>query len=224
MSSIANYVLGLSGIAALILVFVVPAAESSIFVGFIFPGETVVIVGGVLASEHKFPLLAVIAVASLGAIIGDSIGYFVGKRWGRRLIDGPLSRFIKPSHLARAEEFMARRGGPGVFIGRFTTALRVLIPGIAGVSEMSYRTFAIFNVLGGICWAIAMASLGYVAGQSFHQVEKVAGEISYILLGLVVAAIVVFIVIRKRREKRMLAQYEKKDQSGITSQEGQANG
>lgn len=208
MSSIANYILGLHGILALLLIFILPAAESSIFAGFIFPGETTVILGGVLASEHRVPLLAAIAAASLGAIIGDSIGYFVGKRWGRSLIDGPLKRFLKPSHVARAEEFIVRRGGPGVFIGRFTAALRVLIPGIAGVAGMEYKTFVIFNVTGGIAWAITMTMLGYVAGQSFRHVEKVAGQISYIVLAVVVVLIVGFVILRKRRDKKVDEQFE----------------
>lgn len=207
MSSISNYLLTLHGTAALALIFLLPAAESSIFVGFIFPGETVVILGGVLASEHRISLIAAMALASLGAIVGDSIGYFVGKKWGRSLIDGGLSRFIKPAHIKRAEDFVVKRGGPGVFIGRFTAALRVLVPGISGVSGMHYRTFAIFNVTGGIAWAISMTMLGYGAGQSFKQVEKVAGQISYIVLAVVLVAIAVFVVLRKRRERAINATY-----------------
>lgn len=209
MSSIANYLLTLSGTAALILVFLLPAAESSIFLGFIFPGETVVILGGVLASEHRVSIVWVIVLASLGAILGDTIGYFVGKKWGRSLLDGPLSRFVKKSHTARAEEFIIKRGGPGVFIGRFTTALRVLVPGIAGVAGMRYRTFLIFNVTGAIAWASAMALLGYAAGSSFRRVEQVSSEISYILLALVILAIAVFVVYRKRKEKAQEVAYEK---------------
>lgn len=214
MSSIANYVLGLHGIAALLLIFLLPAAESSIFAGFIFPGETTVILGGVLASEHRIPLIAAIAAASLGAILGDSIGYFVGKRWGRSLIDGPLKRFLNPTHVARAEKFIVKRGGPGVFIGRFTAALRVLIPGIAGIAGLEYRTFVIFNVTGGIAWAITMTMLGYVAGQSFRQVEKVAGQISYVVLAVVVVIVVGLVLMRKRRDKRVAKGFEQKVDNG----------
>lgn len=210
MTSIANYVLSLHGWLVLLLVFLLPAAESSIFLGFIFPGETVVILGGVLAFEHSESLILVIVAASVGAILGDTVGYYVGKRWGRTLIDKQLSRFVKPAHVARAEEFMMKKGGPGVFIGRFTTALRVLVPGIAGVAEMRYRTFAIYNASGGIAWAISMAMLGYLAGQGYTQVEKVAGDVSYAILGLVVVAIVGFVVYRKRRERVINKSYDRK--------------
>ncbi len=210
MTSIANYVLTLHGWLVLLLVFLLPAAESSIFLGFIFPGETVVIVAGVLAFEHQESLGLVMAAASLGAIIGDSVGYFVGKRWGRSLIDHQLSRFVKPAHLLRAEEFMMRRGGPGVFVGRFTTALRVLVPGLSGVSNMRYKTFALYNVSGGIAWSVSMAMLGYLGGQSYRQVEKVAGDVSYVILALVVVAIVVFLIYRKRRDRSINAGYEER--------------
>lgn len=208
MSSIANYVLTLHGWLVLLLVFLLPAAESSIFLGFIFPGETVVIVAGVLAFEHQESLGLVMAVASLGAIIGDSIGYFIGKRWGRSLIDNQLSRFVKPSHVLRAEEFIMKRGGPGVFVGRFTTALRVLVPGLSGVAGMRYKTFAAYNVAGGIAWSVSMAMLGYLGGQSYRQVEKVAGDVSYVILALVVVAILAYLVYRKRRERSINAGYE----------------
>ncbi len=210
MSSIANYIFTLHGWLVLLLVFLLPAAEASIFLGFIFPGETVVIVAGVLAFEHRESLVLIMLAASAGAIIGDSIGYFIGKKWGRSLINNRLSHFVKPAHLARAEEFMVRRGGPGVFVGRFTTSLRVLVPGISGVAGMRYRTFIIFNVTGGIAWAVSMALLGYFAGQSYKQVEKVVGDISYVLLGLVLVAIVGFVVYRKRRERAIDESYEAK--------------
>ncbi len=216
MNSIANYVLSLHGWLVLLLVFLLPAAESSIFLGFVFPGETVVIVAGVLAFEHRESLELVMIAASLGAIVGDSVGYFIGKRWGRSLINNQLSRFVKPAHVARAEEFMMKRGGPGVFVGRFTTTLRVLVPGLAGVAGMRYRTFVIYNIAGGIAWAVSMSLLGFLGGQSYMQVEKVAGDISYVILGVVVLALAVFLVYRKRKEKAIDESYESKIKRDIS--------
>ena len=93
---VASAILGLHGLAALAVVFVMPALESSAFIGFIFPGEIAVILGGVLAYNHRVNLIAVMAAAILGAIVGDTIGYAVGRRWGNRLLQGPLSRLIRP--------------------------------------------------------------------------------------------------------------------------------
>src|SRR2546428_6718379 len=148
-ASITDQILGLPIWLAIALVFLLPALESSAFLGFIFPGEIAVILGGVLASQHKVSLPAVLVAAIAGAIIGDTIGYEVGKQWGRRLLHGTVGRIVKHEHLDRAERYLAERGGKAVFFGRFTAALRVLIPGLAGMAGMPYRTFLVNNAAGG---------------------------------------------------------------------------
>ena len=185
-SSITVGILGLHGWAAVVVVFLVPALESSAFVGFVFPGEIAVLLGGVLASQHRVSLPAVIAAAVAGAIVGDTIGYEVGKRWGRRLVHGTVGRILKHEHLDRAERYLAERGGKAVFFGRFTAALRVMIPGLAGMAGMPYRTFLIYNAAGGALWAAAFVLVGFAAGGSWRQVEHLAGRASLLLLLLVV--------------------------------------
>ena len=138
---ITDWILGLHGWLALAVVFLLPALESSAFVGFVFPGEIGVLLGGVLASQHEVGLGAVLAAGVAGAVVGDSVGYEVGKRWGRRLLQGTLGRFVKADHRERAEGYLRTKGGKAVFFGRFTAALRVLIPGLAGMSGMSYGRF-----------------------------------------------------------------------------------
>ena len=133
-SAIASHILTLPGWLALLVVFALPALESSAFVGFIFPGEVALILGGVIASQGRVSLAAVLAAAIAGAIVGDTVGYAGGRRYGRGILDSTLGRFVKASHLDRAEAYLAERGGKAVFFGRFTAALRVLIPGLAGMS------------------------------------------------------------------------------------------
>ncbi len=189
MSRVTEAILSLHGWVALLVIFVVPALEASAFFGFLFPGEIAVILGGVLAFEHRVSLGAVIAVAVGGAIVGDSIGYLVGRRWGRRMLHGSLGRFVKPHHLDQAERFLGRHGGKAVFLGRWTAALRVLIPGLAGMSGVHYRTFAIWNVLGGSLWAVTFAVVGFVAGEGWRKVEAVAKQASLVLLLIVVLVV-----------------------------------
>jgi undecaprenyl-diphosphatase len=193
MNSAADRILHLHGWAALALVFLLPALESSAFVGFIFPGEIAVLLGGVLAFQHQVSLPAVIAAAVLGAIIGDSAGYAIGRRFGRRLLESTVGRLVKREHLDRAEQYLARRGGRAVFFGRFTAALRVLVPGLAGMAHLEYRTFVIYNVAGGVIWATGFVLLGYAAGTSWRQVEHIAKRASLVLL-LVVLLIAVVVV------------------------------
>ncbi len=192
MSSIADSILGLHGWVALLIIFGLPALESSAFVGFLFPGELAVLLGGVLAYQGKVSLPAAMVAAILGAVVGDTVGYEVGKRWGHGILHGTAGRIVKEDHLDRAEEYLRERGGKAVFLGRFTAWLRVLMPGMAGMSGMPYRTFAVFNVSGGVIWASGFVLLGYAAGTSYHQVEHYAKEASVLLLGvglLVVATV-----------------------------------
>jgi membrane protein DedA with SNARE-associated domain/membrane-associated phospholipid phosphatase len=195
-ASIAERILGLHGSGAVAVVFLLPALESSAFLGFVFPGEIGVLLGGVLASQNKASLVAVLMAAIAGAIVGDSIGYEVGKRWGRRMLHGSIGRVVKPDHLERAERYLQTRGGKAVFFGRFTAALRVLIPGLAGMSGLRYRRFLAYNAAGGVVWATAFVSAGYLAGDSWRHVEHIAGRAGVILALLVVVAVVVVVTAR----------------------------
>lgn len=200
MSFITNNLLLLHGWAAIGIIFLLPALESSAFLGFIIPGETAVILGGVLAFEHRVSLPAAIIAAILGAIIGDSIGYVVGREFGRKILTSKAGRFIKSDHIVAAEDFIARRGGFSVFLGRFAAALRAIIPGLAGMSGMRYTTFALFNALGGITWAVSFTFAGYLAGASFRRVQSIAGTIGYVIMGLIILAVVAFILYRRYKE------------------------
>src|SRR5215813_2027436 len=185
--SVARHILGLHGFAALAIVFAVPLLESSAFIGFVFPGEIAVLLGGVLAFQHRVPLPAVMAAA----ILGDTIGYWFGHRYGRRLLTGRLGRLVRAEHRQRAERYLAQRGGKAVFLGRFTAALRVMIPSLSGMVRMPYRTFAAYNVAGGVIWAASMTLLGYLLSANWPAVAHWASRVGLVLLALIVLAIAV---------------------------------
>ncbi len=206
LGSISDWILSLPTWLVVGLVFLFPALEASAFVGFIFPGEIAVILGGVVASQGRVPLAAVIVAAVLGAVIGDSIGYFIGKRWGRKLLHGTLGRvpLIKrelDKHLDTAQANVRRRKGSAVFFGRFTAALRVLVPGLAGMSDVHYPSFATYNVAGGVLWGSGFAVLGYLAGASYRHVEKIAGRIGLLLLALIVLGLILSWAFRRLRHR-----------------------
>jgi membrane-associated protein len=183
---------------ALALVFLLPALEASAFVGVVLPGEIGVILGGVLANQHKLPLATVLIAAIAGAVIGDSIGYWVGKRYGEALLSKIPNRLLKPEHIARSEETIRELGGKAVFVGRFTAALRALVPGMAGMSRLPYGRFLAWNLLGGLVWATAFVILGYLAGSQYQRLEHYANLIGLALL----VAIAALVVVRYRRNKR----------------------
>src|SRR5438128_9448057 len=204
LSGVLDRVLALHGWIALAIVFLLPALEASAFVGFVFPGEIAVLLGGVLAYQHRVSLAAAIGAAVLGAVIGDSLGYAIGRRWGRSLLRGTLGRLpvVKhhlDKHLDKAQAYVRRRRGSAVFFGRFTAALRVLVPGLAGMSDVHYPTFFAYNVAGGVLWGAGQAMIGYLAGASYKHVEKIAGRIGLLLLALVVLGLIASWVLRRVR-------------------------
>ncbi|MFN2614728.1 MAG: bifunctional DedA family/phosphatase PAP2 family protein [Actinomycetota bacterium] len=204
-------ILHLHGAVAYALIFIVPALEASIFLGFVFPGEVVVLLGGVLAFEHGVTLPGAIAFAVAGAIVGDSIGYEVGRNFGSRLLAGPLRRIVKPEHRERATAFLHRYRGRAVFFGRFAAALRALVPGMAGIAEIPYTSFLLWNALGGIVWATGFTLIGFAAGKGYRRVEHLVGRASQIVLGLVAAIVIVALIARwvARNPERISAWWQR---------------
>lgn len=174
--------------------------EVGIVVGFFIPGEVATILGGVIASQHHANLAVMIVVVSLAASLGNMSGYGIGRTFGPKLLE---IRFLKGNAgLIRAQKLLARRGGPAVFVARWVVFVRAVLPGLAGMSHMHFRKFVIFSFMGGIVWGTMWVSIGFAAGTSYSKIEKAAGTWSLVILGVVVVAVAVFIVFRKRKERR----------------------
>jgi membrane protein DedA with SNARE-associated domain len=201
-SWIVDQLLKLPAAAALAFVFILPALEASIFLGFILPGETAVVVGGFFAYEGKLPVALVIAVASVGAILGDSAGYAIGHRWGDSLLDKAPKRFVKPAHIEQGKRLINRLGGRSVFIGRWTAVLRALVPSLCGTARMEYRSFLLWNAVGGVTWAVAFSLVGYLAGSAWQRVEGYTNTAGYIVFGVLLVAVIGFAVFNRRRQHR----------------------
>lgn len=197
MGHVLDGILRLPPLLALALVFLLPALEASAFVGVLVPGEIGVILGGVLANQHKLTLATVLIAGIAGAVIGDSIGYWVGQRYGEAILSKLPNRIIKPEHVQRAETTVRNYGGRAVFLGRFTAALRALVPGMAGMSRIGYGKFLAWNALGGALWASGFVVLGYLAGSQYKSIERYA---NYIGLGLLLV-IAAFLILRHRHHR-----------------------
>lgn len=199
-SSIVDEVLKLHGFPAYALVGGLAFSEAALFVGFVLPGETAVILGGVLANQGRVSLTAMILVVVIAAIVGDSVGYEVGRHFGERLL---RSRIFanRQGGLEKGKETLRRNGGRAVFLGRFTAFLRAVMPGLAGTARMPYRRFLAFNAAGGIVWGAGFTLLGYAAGASYHQVQHYAGRASEAVLAVAVVVVIVLVVRHRRRER-----------------------
>ena len=166
------------------------------------PGETALIAAAVFASRGNLNIAQVIAVAAAAAIVGDNIGYWIGRTGGRRLLElwGPIRRFSEPS-IAWAEGFFDRHGGKTVFIARFVAVLRVTAAWLAGISHMAWWRFFLWNAAGGICWAILVGLVAYYAG---NAAAKAIGHYGLYGAAGVVALVVLAVVGVHIWRKRML--------------------
>ena len=202
-ASIVSYLLHeihkLPGPLVYCLVTLLVFGEAALLIGFVLPGETAVLVAGVVASQGHVNVAVVAALVVVAAITGDSVGYFVGHRWGESLMNLPILRRRRAS-LDRALEGLRRRGPVYVFIGRFTAFLRAVMPGLAGMSRMNYRRFLFANALGGIIWGISFTLLGYFAGTALTRIEKYASWAGLSVLIAMILFFVTFHFVKKRRE------------------------
>ena len=181
--------------------FLFTCLETSAFLGLIIPGETVVVLAGILAGRGVLDLGDTIMIASAGAIAGDSVGYFIGHRFGYDLRRRHRRRmFIKKQHLEQTEAFFHRYGGKTVFLGRFFGWLRAFAPLVAGIAKMPYWRFLFFHVYGGILWAIVFSLLGYVTGNSWGLIKGFVGQAG-VAGGVVgVVTVIAYFVVQRRRQ------------------------
>lgn len=179
-------------------------AEAALMVGFVFPGETAVVIGGALAGLGRVNLGLLIGVVVVCAVVGDSVGFEIGKKAGPWLLERRPLR--GRAAVRRTLVLLERYGGPAVFLGRFTAFARAVIPGLAGMSGMAYRTFLPWNLLGGAVWGAGFAVLGYVVGLSFEAVLTAIGRWALVVVAVVVVGIVIVEVVRRRRERARLAE------------------
>ena len=194
------------GWLAVLLVFLFPFLEASIFIGVVFPGEIAVFLGGVVASggiagAPHVPLGVMLTAAIAGAVMGDQIGFFVGQRWGYQLLRKVPDRLLPDEHLQKSRDAIKRLGAKAVVVGRWTAALRALVPGLAGMSGMHYVRFAIANFIGGALWAVAVVLLGDQAGKSWKHVYNLLSRYSLYALAVIVVGLVLWLLWRRRQRR-----------------------
>jgi membrane protein DedA with SNARE-associated domain len=198
MTSLLDRLLHLSGPILYVLVGLLVFAEDALFVGFVIPGETAAVLGGVIASRGNASLPGMLVVVVGAAIVGDTVGYQLGRQLGARLLDIKLLD-KRRAKLDDAQAFLRRRGGSAVFLGRFVAFFRAVMPALAGTSRMAYPRFLAFNAAGGLVWGVGFVLLGYIAGNSYQRVEKLIGRgLALVVVVVVVLALVVWRVRRRR--------------------------
>src|SRR6202011_3939883 len=156
---------GLSAMTAIVF------AETGLMIGFFLPGDSLLFTAGALAAQGHFNIWSVNALLILAAIVGDTVGYWIGRKAGPALFKRPRSRFFNPAHLRRAHDFYEKHGGKTIILARFMPIVRTFAPVVAGMGKMDYRRFVAFNVFGGMGWVLSITLIGYYLGH-FAWVRK----------------------------------------------------
>jgi len=187
----------------LLLLGAIVFAESGLLVGFFLPGDSLLFIAGFLASAAGNnvlpPLPFVILVSASMAIIGDQVGYLIGKKLGPTIFSRPKSRLFDPQHVIKAQGFFQKYGARTVIIARFVPVVRTFAPVVAGVGDMHYRTFIRYNIIGGIAWGAGIPLLGFFLG----QIDIVKNNIEIAILAIVFVSLLPVILefIKHRRQK-----------------------
>jgi membrane-associated protein len=193
---------GLIEWGGLFLVCTIIFVETGLFFGFFLPGDSLLVTAGIFAFSGRLSLPWLLVLASLCAVVGDQVGYWIGHKAGEALYKREDSFFFKKRHLTRAHDFYEKYGGKTIVLARFVPVIRTFAPAVAGAAAMNYRHFIAYNCFGGVLWVLSMVLTGYFLGSAIPNVE------SHIHL---VIAIVVFLsilpaiteIIRHRKDKNV---------------------
>jgi undecaprenyl-diphosphatase len=193
-------IIGQSGYWAYVLIFLIVFLECAALIGFLVPGETMAIFGGFLAAQGVLDIWVVLGLVSAATILGNLAGYELGRRLHRPWILRHGGRFgLRAEHLKRVDHFFHRHGGKAVLLGRMTAFLRAMVPFVAGASHLRYRTFFSYTIAGGIVWSLASVMVGYLAGASWPTIEHWIGRVGAVAVAAVVAALLIYATISRRR-------------------------
>ena len=176
---------------AYLVIFALVTLQASTVAGFLVPGETAAVLGGVLVASRVLDVRLVLALVFLASVCGNLVGYESGRRLQRAWLLRHGGRWLRGEHLERVDRFFARYGGAAVLLGRISPPLRALLPFVAGAARLPRRTMLFYTVVGGACWTAATVSLGYVAGKSWRAMSGYlsGGELAALLALLLLAGV-----------------------------------
>lgn len=182
------------------IVFTILFLENFFVIGLVVPGETVLLLAAFVSTQGVLNITYVIITAALAAISGNIIGYFIGRRGGRPLIEKYGSRFISVERIKAAEKYFDVHGAKTVFIGRFAAGVRVFVPLLAGAARMNFAKFLAYTVAAVITWTVAIGLAGFFFGQSWPLISKILGRFSLVVLAIIII-LFIYYLLRRKNEK-----------------------
>ncbi len=184
--------------------FLIIFAESGLLVGFFLPGDSLLFTAGLLSSQDKLPALPILLAGCFAAaVVGDQVGYLFGRRVGPSLFNRPDSHVFKQEYVEKSQAYFAAHGSKTIVLARFVPVVRTFAPILAGVGRMHYRTFVLYNVLGGFLWAVGVTTLGYVLGETIPSIDKYLLPAIAVIIGI--SLVPVLLEVRKARRESAAA-------------------
>jgi membrane-associated protein len=165
----------------LVGVFGVVFAESGLLIGFFLPGDSLLFISGFLASQGLLGIHTLAIGVAISAILGDSVGYYLGKRMGKRIFKKE-NKYIKQEYLEKTDKFYSKHGGKTIILARFVPIIRTFAPFVAGASKMHYGKFLQFNIIGGLVWGAGLSYLGYFLGNSIPNIDSYLLPITLVIV------------------------------------------
>lgn len=202
MLSIFNFdIVGLVQTFGYLGILAIVFAESGVFFGFFFPGDSLLFTAGLLASQGLLHIFSLIALVPVAAVLGVNFGYWFGKKVGERFFNREESFFFHRHHIERTREFYAKHGVKAIVLSRFIPVLRTFTPILAGVGEMPYKVFMKYNIIGGVVWTTSMLGLGYMLGSVVHDIDKYLLPIILVIILISFSPIIREIIKHKMMKK-----------------------
>lgn len=195
-------------------------AETGLLIGFFLPGDSLLVTAGLLASAGKLDIFLLNVLLIPAAIIGDAVGYAIGRKSGERLLNRPDTRLFKKAHIVKTQEFYEKHGGKTIVIARFIPVIRTFAPVVAGIAGMSYKRFATYNIAGGVLWIMSTTLAGYWLGK---VVPNIGRYMHFVIAGVIFLSIlppmIEFIkhVLRKRAASEEIRATEEPKNRGTDS-------
>jgi len=191
--------IGLLGIFAVIF------AESGLLFGFFLPGDSLLFTAGFLASQGAFEIKSLVLVCFLAAVLGDSAGYAIGRKLGRRLFRKKESFLFHPDHLIKAQRFYEKHGKKTIVLARFMPIVRTFAPIVAGIGNMHYKTFLTYNLIGGFLWAVLLPIVGYFLGSMIPDIDRYLLPIIALIIVMSILPQAIHLLKEKNNREQLLS-------------------
>jgi membrane-associated protein len=184
------------------LVCLIVFVETGLFVGFFLPGDSLLVTAGIFAAAGHLNLSALLTLVALCAVVGDQVGYIIGRSAGQALYRREDSLLFKRKHLERAHEFYEKHGGKTIILARFVPVVRTFAPAVAGAARMNYRRFVSYNIFGGVFWVWSMVIIGFMLGSAVPNIDRHIHIVIAVVVLLSISPAAIDIWRRRRAERQ----------------------